>query len=68
MRFTNQYVNADTNKTLAAAMKLVEHLLDCGHILSLDFYDSPEMAQILKSKGADCVSTLCTNRKNVPLS
>jgi hypothetical protein len=55
-------VNADTNKTLANGMKLVEHLLDRGYILWLHFYNSPDVAQMLKSKGTDCVRTLCTNR------
>jgi hypothetical protein len=35
-----------------------------GHILCLHFYNCPELAQFLKSKGRDCTSTLCTNRKN----
>jgi hypothetical protein len=50
MRLKNQYVNADTNKISATAIKPVEHLLDWGHILRLDFYNSPELAQILKYK------------------
>jgi hypothetical protein len=47
---TNWYVNADTNKTSATVIKLVEYHLDHGHSLDGQFYSCPELAQFLKSK------------------
>jgi hypothetical protein len=33
--------------------------------LWLDFYNSPQLAKILKSKGIEYISMLCTNNRNV---
>jgi len=37
------FINAETNKTAAKLAKLVQPLLDCGHILlKVNFYSLPE--------------------------
>ncbi|PNF31583.1 hypothetical protein B7P43_G00790 [Cryptotermes secundus] len=67
MELTNQYVTAETNKTTAIVITLLENLLGRGHTVWMDnFYNSPDLARFLKSKNTDCVGTLRPNRKNVP--
>ena len=67
MELTNQYVTAETNKTAAIVVTLLENLLGRGHTVWMDnFYNSPDLARFLKSKNTDCVGTLRPNRKNVP--
>jgi hypothetical protein len=61
-------ITADTNKTTATVLKLVEPPLKQGLIVWMDnFYKSPCLAKILKTiHKTDCVGTLELNRKNVP--
>ena len=61
-------ITADTNKTSAIVLKLVEPLLNQGRTLWMDnFYNSPTLARLLKiTHKTDCVGTLKLNRKNVP--
>jgi len=48
-------------------LSLVEPLLNKDRTLWMDnFYNSPAMAQRLKSLKTDCVGTLCLTRKDVP--
>jgi hypothetical protein len=66
MKLTNKFVNSNTNKTAETVIKLVEYLMDHGHTLWIDnFYNSPELTCLLKSKETDGVRTLRVNRKNV---
>jgi hypothetical protein len=45
MGLKKQYVNVDTNKTLAVVIRLVEHCSACGHVVWLDsFYNCSEFA------------------------
>jgi hypothetical protein len=56
------------NKREAMVLKLTEPLLDHGHTFWMDnCFNSPNLAYFLKTKGTDCVGTLCVNIKNVPL-
>jgi hypothetical protein len=67
MELENQFVNEQTNKTAAVVVKHVEPLLHRCHNLSMDsFYNSPDLARFLKSKGTNCIGTLLVHRKNVP--
>jgi hypothetical protein len=61
-------ITADTNKTTAIVLKLVEPLLKQGRTLWMDnFYNSPSLARMLKIKhNTDCVGTLRLDRKDVP--
>jgi hypothetical protein len=46
MELTNQFVTAETNKTAAIVVKLLENLLDYGHTVWVDnFHNSPELAR-----------------------
>ncbi|PNF40920.1 hypothetical protein B7P43_G14977 [Cryptotermes secundus] len=50
MELTNQYVTAETNKTTAIVVTLLENLLGRRHTVWMDnFYNSPVLARILKS-------------------
>jgi hypothetical protein len=61
------FISGDTNKTVAIVLSLVEPLLKKGYMLWVDnFYNSPALAQNLKSLNTDCVKILCLNRKDVP--
>jgi hypothetical protein len=66
--FDSPLITADTNKTTAIVLKLVEPLLKQGRTVWMDnFYNSPCLAKILKTvHKTDCVGTLKLNRKNVP--
>ena len=47
-------------------VELLEPLLKKGHTLWMDnFYNSPALAQRVKSLKTDCVGTLCLSRKDV---
>jgi hypothetical protein len=60
-------VTAETHKTAAIVVTLVENLLGCGHTVWMDnFFNSLDLACFWKSKNTDCVGTLCSNRKNFP--
>jgi hypothetical protein len=51
MELANQFVSAERNKTAAIVVELTENLLGRGHTVWMDnFYNSPELAQFLKSK------------------
>ncbi|PNF24933.1 hypothetical protein B7P43_G09365 [Cryptotermes secundus] len=60
-------ITADTNKTSAIDLKLVEPLLNQGQTLWMDnFYNSPTLARLLKiTHKTDCVGTLKLNRKKL---
>ncbi|XP_021941441.1 piggyBac transposable element-derived protein 4-like [Zootermopsis nevadensis] len=67
MELANQFVTAETNKTAAIVVKLIEPLLGRGHTVWMDkFYNSPDLARFIKSKRTDCVGTLRASWKNVP--
>jgi hypothetical protein len=61
-------ITADTSKTTAIVLKLVEPLLKRGRTVWMDyFYNSPSLARTLKiTHNTDCVGTLKLNRKDVP--
>jgi hypothetical protein len=61
-------ITADTSKTTAIVLKLVEPLLKQGQTVWMDnFYNSPSLARTLKTThNTDCVGTLKLNRKDVP--
>jgi hypothetical protein len=51
----NQFVTAETKKTAAIIVKLLENLLDCGHIIWIDVsHSSPEFSQFVKSNKVLC--------------
>jgi len=65
--FQTAFISGDTNKTATAVLSLVEPLLKKGRTLGMDnFYNSPALAQRLKSLKTDCVGTLHLSRKDVP--
>ena len=65
--FQTAFISGDTNKTATIVLSLVEPLLNKGRTLWMDnFYNSPAMAQRLKSLKTDCVGTLRLSRKDVP--
>ena len=65
--FQTALLSDDTNKTTAIVLSLVEPLLEKGRTLWMDnFYNSPALAQRLKSLKTDCVGTLRLSRKDVP--
>ena len=65
--FQTTFISGDTNKTAAIVLSLVQPFLKKGYKLWVDnFYNSPALAQKLKSLNTDCVGTLCLNRKNIP--
>ena len=56
--FQTAFISGDTNKTAAIVLSLVEPLLNKGRTLWMDnFYNSPALAQTLKSLKTDCVGT-----------
>jgi hypothetical protein len=59
-------ITADTNKTTAIVLKLVEPLLKQGRTVWKDkFYNSPCLAEVLKTVyKTDCVGTLKLNQKH----
>ncbi|PNF32813.1 hypothetical protein B7P43_G04498 [Cryptotermes secundus] len=64
--FDSPLITADTKKTSAIVLKLVEPLLNEGLWMN-NFYNSPTLARLLKiTHKIDCVGTLKLNRKNVP--
>ena len=65
--FQIAFISGDTNKTAAIVLSLVEPLLNKGRTLWMDsFYNSPALAQKLKSLKTDCVGTLRLSRKDIP--
>ena len=65
--FQTAFISGDTNKTAAIVLSLVEPLLKKGRTLWMDnFYNSPALAQRLKTLKTDCVGTLRLSRKDVP--
>ncbi|KAI8421116.1 hypothetical protein MSG28_008209 [Choristoneura fumiferana] len=57
-----------TASTPALVLDLIKGLEHAGYTLWMDnFYNSPALARKLKSIGFDCVGTLRTNRKLVPV-
>jgi len=65
--FQTSFILGDTNKTAAIVLSLVEPLLKKGRTLWMDnFYNSPALAQRLKTLKTDCVGTLHLSRKDVP--
>ena len=65
--FQTAFISGDTNKTAAIVLSRVEPLLNKSRTLWMDnFYNSPAMAQRLKSLKTDCVGTLRLSRKDVP--
>jgi hypothetical protein len=60
-------ITADTRKTSAIVLKLVEPLLKQGQTVWVDnFYNSPALAKTLKmTYKTDCVGTLKLHRKDV---
>jgi len=65
--FQTEFISGDTNKTATIVLSLVEPLLKKGRTLWMDnFYNSPPLAQRLKSLKTDCDGTLHLSRKDVP--
>ena len=65
--FQTAFISGDTNKTAAIVLSLVEPLLEKGRSLWMDnIYNSPALAQRLKTLKTDCVGTLRLSRKDVP--
>ena len=65
--FHTAFISGDTNKTAAIVLSLVEPLLEKGRTLWMDnFYNSPALAQRLKTLKTDCVGTLLPSRTDVP--
>jgi hypothetical protein len=67
MELTNPFVTAETNKTAAVMIKLLEHCLGHGHTMWMDrFYRSLELSWLKKSENTDRIWTSWANRNNVP--
>ena len=65
--FQTAFISGDTNKTATTVLSLVEPLLKKGRTLWMDnSYNTPALAQMLKSFETDCVGTLRLSRKDVP--
>ncbi|KAJ8711774.1 hypothetical protein PYW08_008728 [Mythimna loreyi] len=55
-------------KSTAVVKKLISPLLNKGYRLFIDnWYSSPQLARFLKLNGTDCVGTLRSSRKDVPV-
>ncbi|PNF14286.1 hypothetical protein B7P43_G07092, partial [Cryptotermes secundus] len=66
-QLNSSLIRENTNKTTSVVLHLVEPLLHRGHTLWMDnYYNSPQLAKLLKNHGTDCVGTLRLNRKGVP--
>jgi hypothetical protein len=66
-QFKSSLLTQAMTKTTAIVLHLIEPLLHKGYTVWLDnFYNSPALARLLKSKATDCVGTLKINRKGVP--
>jgi hypothetical protein len=64
--FETALIPDGSTKTSAIVLSLFEPLINRGHTLWMDsFYNAPALAEKLKSRKTDCVSTLCPNRKDV---
>jgi hypothetical protein len=58
MELTNLFLNAETNKTAAIVVKLLEHCLGRGYTVWMEnFYSSPDLAWFMKSKKTGGVET-----------
>jgi hypothetical protein len=67
VELTRQFVTSDTNKTAAAAIRVMEHILDRSHIMNI-FYNSPDFTCFLKSEETDCYVVIKTFKTlDVPL-
>ena len=65
--FQTAFISGDTNKTAAIVLSLVEPLLKKGRTFWMDnSYNSPALAQRLKTLKTDCVGTLLLSRKDFP--
>ena len=65
--FQTAFISGDTNKTATIVLSLVEPLLKKGRTLWMDnLYNTPALAQRLKSLKTDCVGTLHLSRKDTP--
>jgi hypothetical protein len=65
--FQTAFISGNTNKTAAIVLSHVEPFLKKGYTLWVDnFYNSPAVAEELKSLNTDRVGTLHLNRKDVP--
>ena len=65
--FQTGFISGDTNKTAAIVLSLVQPLLNKGRTFWMDnIYNSPALAQTLKSLITDCVGTLRLSRKDIP--
>jgi len=66
--FQTAFISGDTNKkTAAIVLSFVESLLKKGRTLWMDnIYNSPALAQRLKTLKTDCVGTLRLSMKDVP--
>ena len=65
--FQTALISGNTNKTAAIVLSLVQPLLEKDRTLWMDkFYNSPALAQRLKTLKTDCVGTLRLSRKDVP--
>ena len=65
--FQTAYISDTTTKTAEIVLSFVQPLLKKGHMLWMDnFYNSPALAERLKSLNTNCVGTLRLNRKDVP--
>jgi hypothetical protein len=65
--FQTAYISGTTTKMAEIVLSLVEPLLKKGHTLWMgNFYNSPALAQRLKSLSTDRVGTLHLNIKDIP--
>ena len=64
--FQTAFISGDKNKTAATVLSLLEPLLKKGRTWMDNFYNSPALAQRLKTLKTDCVVTLHLIRKDVP--
>ena len=58
-QLNSSLITISTNKTSSVVVYLVEPLLHQRHTLWMDnYYNFPELAELLKNNGTDCVGTL----------
>jgi hypothetical protein len=67
-KFDPPLISADTNKTRATVLKLVQHLLKQGQTVWMDnLYNSSCLAKTIKTvHKTGCLNRLILNKKNVP--
>lgn len=65
--FQSTLTDKNTLKSTAIVMSLLEPILDKGHTVWMDnWYNSPDLSVLLKSRKTDTCGTLKLKRKNVP--